>query len=123
MYDVRLRIQDAEAFLAVDIIVTGQAVRVVGADKSSAAVAGCVVRFIAVHAERKIRCSGVVVDTDSLAAVMTEDSLVFKAVMAEKLVVKLGQEFAGIRGVAYGTGFHGFLQEYKNSRSMVAPGS
>ena len=123
MYDVRLRIQDAEAFLTVDIIVAGQAVCVVGADKSSAAVAGCVVRFIAVHAERKIRRSGVVVDTDSLAAVMADDSLALKAVGAEKLVVKFGQEFAGVRGVAYGTGFHGFLQEYKNSRSMVAPGS
>ena len=109
--------EDIEAFLAVDIIVTGQAVRVVTADKSSAAVAGCVVRFIAVHAERKIRRSGVVVDTDSLAAVMTEDSLALKAVGAKKFFIKLGQGFAVAMGVAYSTGFHGFLQEYKNSRS------
>ena len=54
---------------------------------------------------------------------MTDDSLAFKAVGAEKLVVKFGQGFAGVRGIAYSAGFHWFLQEYKNSRSMVAPGS
>ena len=54
---------------------------------------------------------------------MAEDSLALKAVVAEKLVVKLGQGFAVAMGVAYSTGFHRFLQENKNSRSeMIAPG-